>query len=357
MNKKINITIKKKKHLIEIEKNSISKKIESIISQNNNVIFLVDKKIFNVFQKVKNYRNQKYITISCSEKIKSLYYYSLLCNKILKMGVDRKSVLVAIGGGTLGDLSGFIASTVLRGIDLVLVPTTLLSQVDSSIGGKNGINTSKGKNLLGTFYQPKEVLIDTIYLKTLPKREIKSGYAEIIKHALIHNFSFFKWLEKNYEKVISLKSNILENAIYKSLKIKLFFVEKDFNENLNDKNSRAMLNFGHTFGHALETYYRYKRNINHGEAISIGMIVEAKISNYFGYLSNRNLETVINHFKKVNLKTFDSNIKNKNIFKIIIKDKKNYNNQINIILLKNIGKSIYVQNLSVKKLKEFIQKI
>jgi len=118
-----------------------------------------------------------------------------------------------------------------------------------------------------------------------------------------------------------------------------------------------MLNFGHTFGHALETYYRYKRNINHGEAISIGMIVEAKISNYFGYLSKRNLEIIINHFKKVNLKTFDSNIKNKNIFEIIIKDKKNYNGQINIILLKNIGKSIYVQNLSVKKLKEFIIKI
>ena len=341
---------------IYIGRNYTKDYINELKNKNRRIFCIIDNKLRKQFKDTKNSKI-KNIYFPGGEGVKNISHYNLLCNKLLEKEIDRKSILICIGGGTLGDLCGFVAGTILRGIEFILVPTTLLAQVDSSIGGKNGINTNKGKNLLGTFYQPKEVLIDTIYLKTLPKREIKSGYSEIIKHALIYNFNFFKWLEKNYEKVISLKANILENAIYKSLKIKLFFVEKDFNEKLKNKNSRAMLNFGHTFGHALETYYRYKRNINHGEAISIGMIVEAKISNYFGYLSKRNLETIINHFKKADLKTFDSNIKNKNIFKIIIKDKKNYDGQINIILLKNIGKSIYVQNLGVKKLKEFIQKI
>jgi 3-dehydroquinate synthetase len=147
MNKKINFASKGIKCSVEIEVHSIKKKIESIINTNSNVIFLIDKKVLNVFKKVKNYKNLKYITLNCSEKIKSFQYYSIICNKVLSLGVDRKSVLVVIGGGTLGDLGGFIASTLLRGIDLVLIPTTLLSQVDSSIGGKNGINTSLEKTL------------------------------------------------------------------------------------------------------------------------------------------------------------------------------------------------------------------
>ena len=155
--------------------------------------------------------------------------------------VDRN--IIAIGGGTLGDLTGFIASTVLRGLDFFLIPTTLLSQVDSSIGGKNGINTVYGKNLIGTFYQPKEVLIDISILNSLPKKEIKSGYAEIIKHALIHDYSFFTWLERNSDKLFNLNKSILEKAIYKSIMIKLFYVSKDEIEYLLNNNSRAMLNF------------------------------------------------------------------------------------------------------------------
>ena len=144
--------------------------------------------------------------------------------------MNRKSAVIAIGGGSLGDLVGFVASTLLRGLDFFLIPTTLLSQVDSSIGGKNGINTSYGKNLLGTFYQPKEVLIDISVLNSLPKKEIKSGYAEIIKHALIKDYSFFCWLEKNANKLLNLNKSILEKAIYKSIMIKLFYVKKDEKE-------------------------------------------------------------------------------------------------------------------------------
>ena len=174
-------------------------------------------------------------------------------------------------------MAGFIASTLLRGIDLKLIPTTLLSQVDSSIGGKNGINSYSGKNLIGTFYHPSEVIIDTKILKTLPLREIKSGYVEILKHSLIKDLSFFKWLDKNYKKIFSYDFKIIEKAVFKSILIKSHFVKKDPKEKLKNHNSRAMLNFGHTIGHALETFYNYNK-LNHGEAIAIGIIIESKIS-------------------------------------------------------------------------------
>ena len=187
-------------------------------------------------------------------------------------------MLFRSGGGTLGDLSGFIASTILRGIDLILFPTTLLSQVDSSIGGKNGINTNSGKNLVGTFYQPKFVFIDPKMLKTLPKREILSGYAEIIKHGIINDIKFFNWLNKNSKKILTLDNKILTEAIYKSIIIKRKYVLKDEKENLKNINSRAILNFGHTFGHVIEQTNDYKTNLNHGEAVAIGMVMASKLS-------------------------------------------------------------------------------
>ena len=191
MNKKINIKTKNGSYSINIEKNSIIKNIKKIIYKNNKVVFLIDKKVFYIFKKLNNYKNQNYITINCSEKIKNFNNYANLSEKIIKIGIERNSTIVAIGGGTLGDLSGFIASTLLRGINLILIPTTLLSQVDSSVGGKNGINTKSGKNLVGTFYQPKSVIIDPSILSTLSKRELLSGYAEIIKHGIINDKKFF----------------------------------------------------------------------------------------------------------------------------------------------------------------------
>ena len=232
--------------------------------------------------KIKKNKNFNLISVQGGEKIKSLKYFAEITNKLLKLKIDRKSCIIAVGGGTIGDLSGFIASTILRGVDFKLIPTTLLSQVDSSIGGKNGINSSFGKNLIGTFYHPTEVIIDANMLKTLPKREIKSGYAEIIKHSLIKDLKFFNWLEKNFNELIKLNVKILEKAILKSLMIKLWYVKKDQYEKLTNENSRAMLNFGHTVGHSLETYYKYNSKLNHGEAISIGMITESIISNKLG---------------------------------------------------------------------------
>ncbi|MDC1053692.1 3-dehydroquinate synthase [Alphaproteobacteria bacterium] len=351
MNKKITFKTKDNIYSINIETNSTVKNLNKIITTNNKVVFLIDRKVFYIFKKLKNYKNQKYLVINCSEKLKSFNNYEKISEKILNFNIDRSTKVVAIGGGTLGDLSGFIASTILRGIDLILFPTTLLSQVDSSIGGKNGINTNSGKNLVGTFYQPKHVYIDPKILKTLSKREILSGYAEIIKHAIINDIKFFNWLHKNSKKILTLDNKILSEAIYKSVIIKRKYVLKDEKENLKNNNSRAILNFGHTFGHALETYYKYNKKLTHGEAISIGMIIAAILSYKLGYLPLKHLNNIKHHFASNNLPLSDDKMFKEKIFKIIEKDKKNDNKKINFVLLKKIGSAFLSNNLNLDKIK------
>ena len=357
MIKKINITIKENTYSIEIENNSINKNLKKIIATNKKIIFLIDKKVFHIFKELKNYKKQNYICINCSEKIKSFESYENLTQKILKIGIDRNSLIVAMGGGTLGDLTGFIASTLLRGIKLILIPTTLLSQVDSSIGGKNGINTKFGKNLLGTFYHPKLVLIDPSILFSLPKREIRSGYAEIIKHAIINDEKFFNWLDKNSKLFFNLNNRILSEAIYKSILIKRKFVLRDEKEKLKNKYSRAILNFGHTFGHALETYYKYSKRLTHGEAISIGMNTAAILSNKLNYLSNKNLDKITNHLRNNKLPIDDKEMYNDKIFNIIRKDKKNVDGVINFILIDEVGSAFLSNRLSLKNIQKLLTKI
>jgi len=355
MNKKITLKTKDNIYSINIEPNSIVKNLNKILTTNKKVVLLIDRKVFYIFKKIKNYKNQKYLVVDCSEKLKSFSNYAKISEKILNFNIDRSTKIVAIGGGTLGDLSGFIASTILRGIDLVLFPTTLLSQVDSSIGGKNGINTNSGKNLVGTFYQPKTVYIDPKILKTLSKREILSGYAEIIKHGIINDIKFFNWLNKNSKKILTLNNKILSEAIYKSIIIKRKYVLKDEKENLKNNSSRAILNFGHTFGHALETYYKYNKKLTHGEAISIGMIIAAILSNKLGYLSLNHLNIIKNHFKLNNLLMSDNKMFNEKIFKIIEKDKKNDNDNINFVLIKKIGSAFLSNNLNLNKIKKTLK--
>ena len=355
MHKKININNKKLKTSILIKKNFISKFVKKIAKKNEKVFCIIDSKIRNNLN-IKKQKNIIIISLKGGEKIKTFEAYKNLAEKIILKDVNRKSAVIAIGGGTLGDLVGFVASTTLRGLDFYLIPTTLLSQVDSSIGGKNGINTIFGKNLLGTFYQPKEVLIDISVLKSLPKKEIRSGYAEIIKHALIKDYKFFCWLEENSNKLLNLNKSILEQAIYKSIIIKLFYVIKDEREFLSNNNSRAMLNFGHTIGHAIEKYYDYQK-FNHGEAISIGMITEAKISNHLGLLSSKELEKIIIHFKKCRLKIFDEVLNDRKLIKILTKDKKNFHNNINFSLIDKIGSSIFYKILEKKQVYKILKNI
>ena len=355
MQKKININNKKLKTSILIKKNFISKFVKNIAKKNEKVFCVIDSKIRNNLN-INNQKNIIIISFKCGEKIKTFDGYKNLAEKLILKDVNRKSAVIAIGGGSLGDLVGFVASTLLRGLDFFLIPTTLLSQVDSSIGGKNGINTRFGKNLLGTFFQPKEVLIDISVLNSLPRKEIRSGYAEIIKHALIKDYAFFNWLEKNANKLLNLNKSILEQAIYKSIVIKLYYVIKDEKEFLSNNNSRAMLNFGHTIGHAIESHYNYQK-FNHGEAISIGMITEAKISNYLGLLSSKELEKIIIHFKKCKLKIYDKILKDRILIKILAKDKKNFQNNINFSLIKQIGSSIFYKKLDKYQVYKILKNI
>ena len=355
MKKIISLKLKNRKYVVHIESGSILNNLNKIILKKNKKIFLIDKKVYYIFKKIKNYEKNNYILVDCSEKIKNFENYSSICEKILEFGIDRKTQIVAIGGGTLGDLAGFISSTILRGVDLVLFPTTLLSQVDSSVGGKNGINTKSGKNLVGTFYQPKIVYIDPEILSTLPKREILSGYAEIVKHSLINDLKFFLWLDKYSNKLIKLDKGIISKAIYKSISIKKKYVLKDEQEKLKNKYSRAILNYGHTFGHALETYYNYNKKLTHGEAISIGMIIAAKISYKLNFLKLTDLKKIEYHFTKNKLPINDKNMYQKEIFTIIKKDKKSNNNKINFVLLKRIGSAFLNKNLSFKKIEQILE--
>ncbi len=355
MNRKITLKTNNDIYSIYIEPNSIIKNLNRVISANKKIVFLIDKKVFFIFKKIKNYKKLNYILINCSEKIKSFDNYATVSEKVLSFNIDRDTNIIAIGGGTLGDLSGFIASTILRGVNLTLFPTTLLSQVDSSIGGKNGINSKSGKNLIGTFYQPKSVFIDPEVLSSLTKREILSGYAEIIKHALINDKKFFNWLDKNSKSIINLDNKYLSEAIYKSILIKKKYVLSDEKEKLKSIHSRAILNFGHTFGHALESFYKYSTKLTHGEAICIGMIIAGTLSYKLKYLSLKDLEKIKIHFKSNKLPLYDNKIYDNKIFQIIEKDKKNSNGKINFVLLQSIGSSFLSKNLSLKKIKRILK--
>ena len=253
--------------------------------------------------------------------------------KISKLGGDRNSLLINLGGGLVSDLGGFVASTYNRGIDFINVPTTLLSIVDASIGGKVGINIGRLKNQVGVFNYPKLILIDTSFLETLPKREINSGFAEMLKHGLI--------FEKNYYKTLSelknIDSKLSTELIYNSIKIKNEVVNRDPKE----KDFRKILNFGHTLGHAIESHFLGKKkakNLLHGEAISIGMILESYISYKIlklPYEQCKNIkQTINNNFKKVKINKEDL----KSILKLVKFDKKNRGEKVLFVLLYEIGK-------------------
>ena len=325
-----------------------------------NKYILIDSKVYkkfnSFFNKIKD-KNFTLIKINSSEKIKSINIYWDIILKLLNKKINRSSIIIAIGGGTLGDLSGFVSSTILRGVKFILIPTTFLAQVDSSIGGKNGINSIFGKNLVGTFYQPSEVIIDPNFLKSLPYRQIKSGYAEIVKHAIINDDKFFQWLKKNYKKLLKLQRNKTTYAIEKSIKIKARFIMNDEKEILKNSYSRSILNFGHTFGHTLESINNYKSSLSHGEAISIGMIIASKISYLIGSLDKNQLDEIIIHFKNCGLPIKSNLVKKEKFYKLLINDKKNQNDKINLILLRKIGRAYYAKNFELNKVKNLILQI
>ena len=320
-------------------------KLASLIPKSHvysKVILITDKNVNNEFKieldKLKKNFCYDKIVLPEGEKTKSFKYLEIILNKLLSKRIDRNALLVCVGGGVIGDLTGLIASITLRGIDFIQIPTTLLSQVDSSVGGKTAINSKYGKNLIGTFNQPKVVLISLSFLKKLPKRQLISGYAEVLKYSLIKSKPFFDWLNLNGKRIISINVKACSKAIKESCKIKSQIVSNDEKE----KGIREILNFGHTFGHALESLTGYSKKLNHGESIILGMYIAIKFSVFLGFCNKEVVKKFENHMESLNIKYRIEDYKIKISPSLFIKhlkfDKKIKNNKIKFILLSDVGK-------------------
>ncbi len=345
-NQEIKFKNKNSDYSILIGKNtirSLPKKLNFLCPKTKNIALIIDKKIplkfkMNLKKKLKKY-NLLIMPFKASEKNKSINTVNFYLKKLLQKNFNRSDLIIAIGGGITGDVAGFVSSIFKRGINFINIPTTLLAQVDSSVGGKTGVNSIYGKNLIGSFYQPKLVIIDTSFIATLPKKEMVCGYAEILKHSIIKDLKFFKWLEKNTKFILSKKEKELSYAIKRSCEIKTHFVTQDVNE----KNSRMILNFGHTFAHAIEAKNNYSKKTTHGEAVLSGMILATKLSVIKKVCPYKVLKRIKNIYLQNNLDYTYKNFSNKNSIDKLIpylkNDKKNNDDKINFILLKNIGKT------------------
>jgi len=323
--------------------NILPMKIKKLCPEAKKIAIIIDKNVPKIFRskifKTLNKYDLLKLNFNPSEKAKSINSVTYFLNKLLSNNFNRSDLIICIGGGITGDLSGFIASIFKRGINLINMPTTLLAQVDAAVGGKTGVNSKYGKNLIGSFSQPKLVVCDTGALKTLSKKDMICGYAEVLKHAIINDQKFFNWLKINTKKILAKNSNELNYAIIKSCKIKLFFVNKDFKE----KNLRMTLNFGHTFAHAIEVKNNYSKNINHGEAVLTGMILATKLSIIKKVCKPKTLDDIMKIFKDNNLEYVLKKYKNvseiKKLIPFLKNDKKNNDSKINFILLKKIGET------------------
>tara|TARA_B100001250_G_scaffold349662_1_gene320993 strand:+ start:92 stop:1198 length:1107 start_codon:yes stop_codon:yes gene_type:complete len=360
---KLKIKTKTQEYPIIIGSNLISNILK--LTKNNSLNFkkcllIIDKNIpKKIISKIKKSLIKKNIYIyffKASEINKNQNSVNKILEILLNKNFSREDCLISIGGGITGDISGFAASLFKRGLKFINIPTTLLSQVDSSIGGKTGVNTKHGKNLIGTFYQPNLVISDIQFLKTLPKREVICGYAEILKHSLIADKNFYNFLNKNNNKIFKLSSPFIEKAIYKSCKIKKNVVEKDEKE----KDLRKILNFGHTFAHAYEASLGYSKKLNHGEAVILGMKTALNFSLNNHLLKKNEHRSIINHIYKSNLpSTINKFFKIKDLNKILsfmIKDKKNNSDKITLVLLKKIGSPIINKKYTKKSLYIFLKK-
>jgi 3-dehydroquinate synthase len=289
------------------------------------------------------------------EETKDLDHFGRLAEEILAFGIERGSMLVALGGGVVGDVAGFAAATLLRGIDFVQIPTTLLAQVDSSVGGKTGINTRIGKNLIGAFYQPRLVLADIGTLSTLPHRELLAGYAEIAKYGLIRDARFFAWLEVEGRAVCELAPALLRRAVMTSCAMKANIVAADERE----EGDRALLNFGHTFGHALETETGFSARLLHGEAVGLGMVLAFDFAVRTGFAAPEESRRVRRHLNQMGLPTQLSTIGLADISadRLIAhmgKDKKVRDGRITLILPRRIGEAFVMKDAPVDELRDFL---
>lgn len=296
------------------------------------------------------------IVLPAGEATKSFRELGPLVEKLLEMGLERGDLVVAFGGGVIGDLAGFAAGILRRGIRFVQIPTSLLAQVDSSVGGKTGINTPQGKNLIGVFHQPNLVIADTDVLMTLPTREMRAGYAEVAKYGLLGDSEFFGWLERNHNGVFGFEPQALEQAIETSVKAKAAIVARDEHET----GDRALLNLGHTFGHALEAWTAYSDRLLHGEGVAIGMCLAFRFSETLGLCPQGTAERVSQHIAAVGLPTEISQIPGgkadaTELLRLMGQDKKVQDGQLTFILTRAIGEAFVARDVPRDKVLAFLE--
>jgi len=294
------------------------------------------------------------ILVKPGESSKNFQTYERVVDAILESHVERGDFVLALGGGVVGDLAGFAAATTRRGIDFVQVPTTLLAQVDSAIGGKTGIDTRQGKNLVGAFHQPALVIADTDLLDTLPPREFRAGYAEVVKYGLINDEPFFAWLEKNWKNVFAGGPDRVR-AIATSCQSKAAIVSRDERE----AGERALLNLGHTFGHAFETASGYSDQLLHGEGIAIGMALAFKLSAKLGFCKPGDTERVLAHFSAVGLPVNLTQVKvdlpeTDKLLGLLTQDKKVERSSLVFILTRGLGKAFVAKGIDIGSVREVL---
>jgi 3-dehydroquinate synthase len=295
------------------------------------------------------------IVLPPGEETKDLAHFGRLAEAVLELGIERGTMLVALGGGVVGDITGFAAATLLRGIDFVQIPTTLLALVDSSVGGKTALNARAGKNLIGAFYQPRLVLADTDTLATLPRRELLAGYAETVKYGLIRDAAFFDWLEHQGGAVCDLAAAPLRHAVMTSCAMKAKVVALDE----RDEGERALLNFGHTFGHALETETGFSDRLLHGEAVALGMVLAFDFAVRLGLASGQDAVRVRHHLAAAGLPTDLAaiglaGVPPERLLAHMGRDKKVRDGRITLILPRDIGDAFVMKDAPREALRDFL---
>jgi 3-dehydroquinate synthase len=338
---------------IVINSSLLARVNEFVAGQNYSSIFiLTDKNLFNHYQKTLQdfLPKAKFITIDFGDEHKDLESLNFIWDQLIMGNADRHSLLINFGGGMIGDIGGLASATYMRGIDCINVPTTLLAQVDASVGGKVAVNYSGIKNLIGVFKAPIKILIDTETLKTLPKRELLSGWAEVIKIALTSDYNL--WDEICDINPIELDSAQLLKYIVTAIKLKVKIVTEDPYE----KNIRKLLNFGHTVGHALESLaFKSDYPLLHGEAVALGMLIEQRIAEKSKIFKGNFSDSFYQILKALSYKVeIPKNLKSEDIYKLLFKDKKNEGNIINWTLINEVGKGCYNQHVELDIIKEVI---
>jgi 3-dehydroquinate synthase len=321
-------------------------------------VIITNRKIKNLLYKkittsLKNLNiDLKFIEVPDSEKSKSIKYLVKVITEVARIDIRKRIFIIALGGGVVGDLAGFVAGIYKRGVPYIQVPTTLLAQVDSSIGGKVAVDLPAGKNLVGAFYQPSLVYSDIAVLSTLSKREVLSGLAEVIKYAVSIDSDLFEFIEHNHYKILELDKSSLDYIISSSAKIKARIVSDDEKE---QKGTRTILNFGHTIGHALEAASGYSKEYSHGEAVAIGMICAAEIANRLGICDKKTLSRLESIISRVGLPVCIEKLPLDKIMKAFAHDKKFISGRNRLVLLHKIGRVKVYEDLDEKVIKAVLK--